>query len=379
MHDSGVQPFELRGDGVLLATPTTADVDTITELCQDEEIQRWTTVPVPYRRADAEKFVTEFVLPRWEAGTDLIWAVRDPADRAILGMLGLNLDGAGSGEVGYWLGPAGRGRGLVTTAVRLVAEYAFAPEGLGLQRLLWYAYVGNWASRRVAWRLGFTIEGAIRSHLTQRGERRDVWVGTLLAGDPLEPKGRWLGVPTLTGSKVVLRRFTESDAGACVEACNDPVTRHWLSALPSPYTHDVALGYIRSRENDHASGLSVHWASAPPGGGAATGSFSLMDIDARHGPGSAEVGYWLHPAARGVGVATEAVQLMARHAFAPQSEGGLGLRRLVLARAAGNDASARVAERAGFRQYGVESLAERVGDGTYVDLHWYEQLAPSLR
>lgn len=376
MHDSRVQPFELRGDGALLATPTPADVDPITDLCQDTEIQQWTTVPIPYRRSDAEEFVKQ-VDEAWGHGTALNWALRNPEDRSVHGMVGLSLDGHGSGEIGFWLGPAGRGRGLMTTAVRLIAEYAFAPEGLGLRRVLWYAHVGNWASRRLIWRLGFRFEGTIRSHLHQRGERRDAWVATLLAGDPMTPATRWLGVPTLTGSKVVLRRFTDSDADACVEACTDPVSRQWLGSLPDPYTRDVALGYIRSRENEHASGRAVHWASAPPAGGAATGSFSLMGIGDRHGPDSAEVGYWVHPAARGAGVATEAVQLMARHAFTPESEGGLGLRRLVLARAEGNDASARVAERAGFRPYGVETAAEQLGDGTRADLHWYELLAPS--
>ena len=368
-----VQPFELRGGGVLLATPTSADVDAITELCQDENIQRWTTVPVPYYRSHAEQFLTELVEPGWQAGTSLTWALRNPEDRTVLGMVGLGLrDGRGSGEIGFWLGPAHRGRGLMTAAVRLVSEYAFAPEGLGLERIVWRAGVGNWASRRVAWRLGFTIEGTHRKDLLKHGERVDAWFGTLIAGDPGEPKTRWLNVPTLTGSSVVLRRFAESDADACVEACNDPVTRTWLGHLPSPYTRDVALGYIRTRENEHAEGTALHWAAAPVGGGPAIGAFSLMGIR----DGRAEVGYWVHPAARGAGVATQAVRLMVQHAFAERASGGLGLRRLVLARAEGNDASGTVAERAGFRRYGVEHQAEQLGEGSWADLHWYELLAP---
>lgn len=368
-----MQPFELRGDGVLLATPTSADVDAITELCQDEEIQRWTTIPAPYERRHAEQFLSDVVDPGWESGRNLTWALRNPEDRAVLGMVSLNLrDEPGSGEIGFWLGSEGRGHGLMTTAVRLVAEYAFAPEGLGLERMVWRANVGNWPSRRVAWRLGFTIEGTLRKELLKRGERVDAWVGTLVAGDPVEPKTRWLNVPTLTGSKLSLRRFAESDADACVEACNDPETRQWLGQLPSPYTRETALGYIRSREDEHADGTGLHWAAAPVDGGPAIGSFSLMTIR----DGRAEVGYWVHPAARGAGVATEAVQLMVRHAFTGQVDGGLGLRRLILGRGEGNVASEKVAERAGFRRFGVEHLAERLGDGSWADLHWYELLAP---
>lgn len=375
-----MRPFELRGDGVLLAVPTTGDIDAITEICQDEEILRWTILPDPYTRDDAEKFLREMVSPGWESGSSLTWAVRDPEDRSVVGMVGLNLGGgAGSGEVGFWLAPRARGRGVMTTAVRLVCEYGLDPDAHGLDRVVWRASVGNWASRRVAWRLGFRIEGTIRKDLLKRGERVDTWVATLLAGDPMRPVGRWLGVPTLTGSKVVLRRFAESDADAIVEGCTDPVSRRWLSGLPDPYTRTVALDYIRTRENDHAGGRAVHWAAAPrgrdggegTGGSAAIGSFSLMGIEAGH----AEVGYWVHPAARGAGVASEAVQLMVRHAFTAEADGGLGLRRLVLARAEGNDASAAVAERAGFRHCGVESLAEKLGDGSWADLHRYELLA----
>lgn len=367
-----MQPFELRGNGVLLAAPTSADVDTITELCQDQDIQRWTTIPVPYERSHAEQFVSQIVDPGWASGRNLTWALRDREDRAVLGVVNLNLrDDVRSGEIAFWLGAGGRGRGLMTTAVRVVTEYAFAPEGLGLERIVWRARVGNWSSRRVAWRLGFTIEGTIRKELLKRGERVDAWIGTLVAGDPIEPKTRWLNVPTLTGPNVVLRRFADSDAQACVEACNDPVTRKWLGQLPSPYTYDTALGYIRSRENEHADGTAVHWAAAPAGGGPAIGAFSLMLIRDRR----AEVGYWVHPAARGAGVATEAVRLVVRHAFTDEAAGGVGLRRLVLARAEGNDASAAVAERAGFRSYGVEHQAEQLGDGTWADLHWYELLA----
>lgn len=373
MHDAAMQPFELRGGGILLAAPTERDVETIMELCQDEEVQRWTTVPVPYGRSDAETFV-EQVERNWAEGTALNWAVRNPEDRSVVGMVGLNLDGPGSGEIGFWLAPRARGRGLMTAAVRLVIEYAFAPEGLGLHRMLWSAYVGNWASRRVAWRLGFRFEGTVRAHLLQRGRRRDAWLATLVAGDPIEPAGRWLDVPVLTGEVVVLRRFAESDADACVEACNDPESRYWLGGLPRPYTRETALRYIRSREDEHAAGEALHWAAARPTGGAAIGAFSLMGLERLRDSGAAEVGYWVHPAARGTGVATEALRLIVRHAFTAADDGGLGLRRLMLARAEGNEASAKVAKRAGFREYGVARAAERLGDGTFADLHWYELL-----
>jgi len=374
-----MRPYQLRGDRVLLSAPTRDDIDRITELCQDADIQTWTTVPSPYQRRDAHWFVHEHVTPGWETGIELTWAVREPSDHIVIGMISVHLDGSGSAEIGYWLGAPFRGSGRMVEAARLVVDNAFAADGLALSRLVWRAEVGNWSSRRVAWKLGFRFHGVIRQDLVKRGERQDGWLATLLADDPREPAQRWFDVPTLEGTGVVLRRWRESDADAVVEAFTDPVTRHWLADLADPYTHETALGYIANREEYHATGRGVHWAAALDSDAPAVGSFSLMavgDSPIRH---SAEVGYWMAPSARGRGFATEAVRLIVRHAFIAPEDGGLGLRRLLLAHGSGNEASRTVAVRNRFTPTGVERAAERLGDGTYADLHWYDLLATDFR
>jgi RimJ/RimL family protein N-acetyltransferase len=371
-----MRPYELRGDRVLLSMPTNEDIDRITELCQEQQVQRWVgSMPSPYTRRDAYSFVHDIVRPGWDSGSHVHWAIRDPSNRVLLGMVGLAIDGHGSGEIGYWLAADARGSGLTTEATRLVVDNAFDPSGLALVRLLWRAQVGNWASRRVAWRLGFRFDGTLRAELVQRGQRRDAWIATLLSNDNREPHLPWFDVPTLRGHGVVLRRWRNSDADAVVEGCTDPVTRHWIGTLADPYTRESALEYIANREELHATARGLHWAVAVDDDAPAAGSFSLMargDSPIRH---SAEVGYWVVPSVRGRGVATEAVRLMVRHAFMPIDDGGLGLRRLVLAHASGNAASQAVAVRNGFLPTGVERAAERLGDGTYADLHWYDLLA----
>jgi RimJ/RimL family protein N-acetyltransferase len=69
----------------------------------------------------------------------------------------------------------------MTAATRLVCRWAF--DELHLERVEWWAGVGNTGSRRVAERLGFTIEGTCRARLMHRGERMDAWVGGLLRGE----------------------------------------------------------------------------------------------------------------------------------------------------------------------------------------------------
>ena len=64
--------------------------------------------------------------------------------------------------------------------------------------------------------------------------------------------------------------------------------------------------------------------------------------------GTALVGYWLTPQARGRGVASAAVRLLAQWGFTT-----LALARIELTCAPDNDASARVAARCGFVREGV--------------------------
>jgi RimJ/RimL family protein N-acetyltransferase len=201
-HDARMEPFVLANEFVRLSVPTASDVDDVYAACQDDAIQRWTTVPSPYRPEHASGFVGTFVVQGWASGQNLTWAVRPPGavpvgapERPLVGMIGLSLDDAPavcrSAEIGFWMVADARGHGLLTHAARLVLDYAFDPEGLDLVRAEWRAAVGNWASRRVAWKLGFRVEAQVRGLLVSGDAREDGWIGTMLASDPREPNEPW--------------------------------------------------------------------------------------------------------------------------------------------------------------------------------------------
>lgn len=366
-----MQPVELRAESVRLRPHRPDDLDGMFAQCSDSESQRWTTVPAPYTQEHAEQFL-DLVRRGWADGDFLALAVTDPGTDAFLGTVDARIDGARGASVGFGLVPWARGRGVMTAALRLFASWSLDPGELGRDVLRWEAMVGNWASRRVAWKAGFRIEGSVRGLLTQRGEQRDGWIGSLRRTDPREPPHPWYAATELAGERVVLRPWRDSDADACVEACSDPVTRHWLATLPDPYTKETALRYIHGREEEHASGRGVYWCAADPVSDACLGAFGLMDLE----PGDkAEIGYWTHPAARSRGVASEATRLVTAHALAPAGTGGLGLRRVELQTATGNVASQRVAQRAGFTRTGLRRAAERLGDGSYDDLVVYDRLS----
>lgn len=184
-----MEPVSLHTARLELSTPTDADIDVITRICQDPDILKWTTVPSPYSRADAEFFVGQIVGPGWESGSGAHWAIR--LDGELIGMISLVTLDESMYELGYWMSAEVRGRGLMVEAVERVADYGFAADGLNLGRIEWHACVGNFGSASVARRSGFTYEGLLRMEGLQRGKRHDSWVASLLPTDDRTEKPGW--------------------------------------------------------------------------------------------------------------------------------------------------------------------------------------------
>jgi RimJ/RimL family protein N-acetyltransferase len=151
----------------------------------DPEIERWLELmPSPYTKQDAREWVTR-AAEAWRSGQFLPFAVLDAVTGQVVGGLGFNsIDpDSASGEIGYWLSPAARGRGLTTRALRLVAQWGF--DALGLERIQVRAAVENITSCRVAEKAGFRREGVIRSsrYNPRLGRRMDFVLYSALPGE----------------------------------------------------------------------------------------------------------------------------------------------------------------------------------------------------
>lgn len=79
----------------------------------------------------------------------------------------------GIGTVGYTVSEAFHGRGIATSALRIVVDIAMAPGQIDLERLEAVAAVGNIASRRVLEHASFSTEGIARGLLRIGHERVD--------------------------------------------------------------------------------------------------------------------------------------------------------------------------------------------------------------
>lgn len=353
--DRGVRLRPHRGD----------DLPAIVEQARDSESVRFTTVPTPYGLDDARSFLADLVIPGWESGRTLGWAIEASRGRgpAFCGSIDLRLADDRGAEVGFGLHPAARGRGIMSAALRLVRDYGL--DGLALPAIRWRAILGNWNSRKVAAAAAFRFDGTVRLLLSHRGELRDGWLATITSDDPRNPVS-WLEPPRLTGSRVALRPFTESDLPRVVETCRDPRTRHWLVSLPAPYDLADAAEFLDSARERAAQSAGLLWCVADIGDDRCLGSVALDGYAGYSGRG--EIGYWAHPDARGQGLLTEAVRLVA--AYAEQSRLTTSLQ---IRCAAGNRASRHVAEAAGFAQAGRLPEVEPLGDGSWDDLALYSR------
>jgi RimJ/RimL family protein N-acetyltransferase len=181
-----VDPGDALADEVVrLRRWRPADAPRVHEACQDPEIGRWIPlIPVPYSDADAEGFLAG-AAQRWDDGLEAGLAIVDPVTDDLLGALGLHAVEAGRWEIGYWVAPWARRRGVATHAVRLASAWALRT--YGLVRLALLTLEGNVASQGVAIASGFRREGTLRNMLDDRGRPVDGVVFSRVPGDRESP------------------------------------------------------------------------------------------------------------------------------------------------------------------------------------------------
>jgi RimJ/RimL family protein N-acetyltransferase len=350
---------------VVLRPWVTTDIDQLTDICQDRDIQRWTSVPSPYSHADAVGFV-ETSDAGWAAGRAANFAVCDGASDAVLASVALrvSLDEPRHAELGYWCALEARGRGVMTAAARVLCEWGFTE--LGLVRITWHADRGNEASWRVAHQVGFQFEGATRNALPDgRGGFVDAWTAGLLPGEiPAERVPLPFGTdPVLRDGPVVVRRWREADISAYVALRADESVREWDGAFgAAPAT--TASAYDRLCIGDVEGWLlGTRAAFAVDLDGEPVGHIGVQRVHAR----LAEIGWWLGSAYRGRGIAARALSQVTDWATT------VGLDRLEARIHVANGPSQALAERVGFRREG-RLASEAPHHGRWEDAYLYALL-----
>jgi RimJ/RimL family protein N-acetyltransferase len=175
-----VPPEGLRARNVILRLPLLEDVDAILPAFTDPEIRDAGNLPA-FGREELVASLQDLPLLA-EQGRLLALAALDAETGEVIGGGMLHHLDAERGivEIGYWVFPPARGRGVATTIARMLAEHAFS---LGVERVAAYVNVGNTASERVVERAGFTREGVVRSMPKPDGRRVDKTLFSLLPGE----------------------------------------------------------------------------------------------------------------------------------------------------------------------------------------------------
>jgi RimJ/RimL family protein N-acetyltransferase len=172
----------------------------------------------------------------------------------------------------------------------------------------------------------------------------------------------------IVAGRLQLRPFVPSDVDAVYAACQDPDIQRW-TRVPVPYERQHAEGYVRDNSvAGWGAGAGRSYAVTDATTGTLLGTVGLVEFDPEEG--TAEIGYWTAPAARGQGVASQAARTVAGWCF-----GALGVSRLQWLAEVGNEGSRRVAEKSGFTFEGMLRDRIRNRDGSRSDA-WIGSLLP---
>jgi RimJ/RimL family protein N-acetyltransferase len=175
--------------------------------------------------------------------------------------------------------------------------------------------------------------------------------------------------PPLADDLVTLRPYRPGDARALVAELRDPEIPRW-TVIPAPYTDRDAHRFLARLEPGRRAGRELALAIVATTGGRLLGGCGLINFD--HENGRAEIGYWVARDARRRGVGTRTVVLLSRWALRT-----LDLERLELLANPGNEASQRLAERAGFTREGL-LRSYRPRKGVREDFVMFSLLASEL-
>jgi RimJ/RimL family protein N-acetyltransferase len=158
-------PAELRGPRVLLRPYRLDDAEQLFEAIDEsrDHLRPWMDWVDNNRSLDDVRDYCIRMQASWLLRTDLTFGIFDAASGRYLGGTGLHDPDwqLRAFEIGYWIRVTAVGQGYATESTRLLAEFALS--GLRARRVMLRCDTRNDASRRVAERAGFDLEGRLRN------------------------------------------------------------------------------------------------------------------------------------------------------------------------------------------------------------------------
>ena len=163
---------ELAYGRVLLRRPHQSDVEEIYKGCRDSEVPRFTTIPIDYTILHAQDYVDR-VQTSLDIQRELPFVIEFGGEFAgTISLHSLNQKNYFA-EIGYWVEANLRSKGIGTTAVRILTNYAI--QTIGFKRIEALVDSENIYSQKLLLSAGFEKEGLLKARFTkENGEQVDM-------------------------------------------------------------------------------------------------------------------------------------------------------------------------------------------------------------
>lgn len=146
------------------------------------DIQQWEDWPEAIRSEEDAHALLQRLESDWTSGRTFSCGIFTEGKAVIGGVTVSNvLWDCRCADLGYWVEPAHRGKGISAWAARHLVDFCFRV--LKLQRLALVIRVDNTASQRVAQKLGAEFEGVARKRIFHAQQALDAKVYAITQGD----------------------------------------------------------------------------------------------------------------------------------------------------------------------------------------------------
>jgi RimJ/RimL family protein N-acetyltransferase len=176
-----MKPPDSITDGVVVLRELREDDRAVVlSTMRDAVVAQWLNMPAAPSDRDFDSLLRLSRDGR-ASGARIDYTVTEAASDVSLGAVIASRRHRDNYEVAYLAREEGRGRGMMTRAVRLLCDWLF-DEGVG--RIELRTHPDNAASQKLAQRAGFQREGLERKSIWLHSERQDAIVWSLLPSDP---------------------------------------------------------------------------------------------------------------------------------------------------------------------------------------------------
>jgi RimJ/RimL family protein N-acetyltransferase len=158
---------------ITLRKPHLDDTQAVFDGCQDPLIPRFTAISPDYSMAHALDYVQRTdASVRTQRELPFVIEYGNGDDRTFAGTISFHsLSVKNSvGELGYWMSASMRGKGIATTAARMLTDYGFA--SIGFKRIEALVDFENVASAKLLESAGYDREGLLKNKVTRDDGRQ---------------------------------------------------------------------------------------------------------------------------------------------------------------------------------------------------------------